>query len=153
MAQGFAEMYRGRTFSVHLRVLCVSMMKTGAWFDKLTMNGLGNGLTAPLILSLSKDGLKEELPDTSYRVVVRQAHHERTLFGERILFLTPNLQSSWLWPGNRNINRSFLNPSFRRKPESRKSSRKRMSRLPRVLDSGFHRNDGCLGCHSPGCPD
>ena len=33
-------------------------------------------------------------------------------------------------------------PSFRRKPESRKSYRKRASRLPSVLDSGFRRNDG-----------
>ena len=41
--------------------------------------------------------------------------------------------------GNRSIN-----PSFRRKPESRKSSRKRASRQPSVLDSGFRRNDGCL---------
>ena len=35
-------------------------------------------------------------------------------------------------------------PSFRRKPESRKSYRKRASRLPRVLDSGFRRNDGFM---------
>ena len=46
------------------------------------MSGLGNELTAPLILSLSKDELREESPDI--RGVVRQAHHERTLFGERI---------------------------------------------------------------------
>ena len=33
-------------------------------------------------------------------------------------------------------------PSFRRKPESRKSYRERASRLPRILDSGESRNDG-----------
>ena len=33
-------------------------------------------------------------------------------------------------------------PSFRRKPESRKSSGKRAGRLLRILDSGFRRNDG-----------
>ena len=35
-------------------------------------------------------------------------------------------------------------PSFRRKPESRKSSSKSASRLPKVLDSGFRRNDGFM---------
>ena len=41
-------------------------------------------------------------------------------------------------------NRQPKPPSFRRKPESRKSSRKRAGRLSNVLASGFRRNDGFM---------
>ena len=68
--------------------------------------------------------------------VVRQAHHERILF----------LVSTWRLSrfdiqGNR-----ILKPSFRRKPESRTFG-SRYALFPEdFLDSGFRRNDGCLGC-------
>ena len=46
--------------------------------------------------------------------------------------------------GNRPLTRATQpkQPSFRRKPESRKSYRKRACRLQNILDSGFRRNDG-----------
>ncbi len=46
--------------------------------------------------------------------------------------------------GNHTLIKQPRQPSFRRKPESRKSSGKRSCRLPKVLDSGFRRNDGFM---------
>ena len=40
--------------------------------------------------------------------------------------------------------RQLKEPSFRRKPESRKSPGKERAGLPRVLDSGLRRNDGFI---------
>ena len=77
--------------------------------------------------------------EAAYGKVVRQAHHER--FSDVAPALTPD-------QGNRSIN-----PSFRRKPESRTLGSRLVLFREDFLDSGFRRNDGCYGCCGClGCP-
>ena len=64
--------------------------------------------------------------------MVRQAHHERTLL------LTLTWQSSGL--GDRATQATVV-PA---KAGIQEIHRKRTSRLPKVLDSGFRRNDGII---------
>ena len=68
--------------------------------------------------------------------MVRQAHHERLQIHKAEVVGSQGYRS--------------IKPSFRRKPESRTLGSRFVLFREDFLDSGFRRNDGCLGCRCLG---